>query len=87
MEKFDEVLDAAKLRVMGLSPNNITRIQLALENIIHAIELLSDEVAKNQQLVDSAYNKGLNTAISLVEESGGENKEVLICGLENSKKK
>lgn len=87
MEKFNEALDAAKLRVIGLSPDNITRTQLALEDIIHAIELLSDEVAKNQQLVDSAYNKGLNTAISLVEESGGENKEVLICGLENSKKK
>ena len=87
MEKFDEALDAAKLRVMGLRSNNITRTQLALEDIIHAIELLSDEVAKNQQLVDSAYNKGLNTAISLVEETGGENKEVLICGLENSKKK
>lgn len=85
MEKFDEALDAAKLRVMGLSTNNITRIQLAFEDIIHAIELLSDEVVKNQQLVDSAYNKGLNTAISLVEETGGENKEVLICGLENSK--
>ena len=87
MEKFNEALDAAKLRVMGLRSNNITRTQLALEDIIHAIELLSDEVAKNQQLVDSAYNKGLNTAISLVEESGGENTEVLICGLENSKKK
>ena len=49
MEKFDEALDAAKLRVMGLSPNNITRTQLALEEIIHAIELLSDEVAKLKQ--------------------------------------
>ena len=87
MEKFDEVLDVAKLRVMGLSANNITRTQLALEDIIHAIELLSDEMAKNKQLVDSAYNKGLNTAISLVEETGGENTEVLICGLENGKKK
>lgn len=87
MEKFDKVLDDAKFRVMGLSANNITRIQHLFENIIHAIELLSDEVAKNQKMIDSAYNKGLNTAISLVEESGGENKEVLICGLENSKKK
>ena len=87
MEKFDKVLDDAKFRVMGLSANNITRIQHLFENIIHAIELLSDEVAKNQKMIDSAYNKGLNTAISLVEESVGENKEVLICGLENSKKK
>ena len=87
MEKFDEALDAAKLRVMGLREDSITKTKLTLEKIIHAIELLSDEVAKNQQLVDSAYNKGLNTAISLVEETGGENTEVLICGLENSKKK
>ena len=87
MEKFDEALDSAKLSLMGLREDSITRTKLTLEKIIHAIELLSDEVAKNQQLVDSAYNKGLNTAISLVEESGGENKEVLICGLENSKKK
>lgn len=87
MEKFDEALDSAKLSLMGLREDSITKTKLTLEKIIHAIELLSDEVAKNQQLVDSAYNKGLNTAISLVEESGGENKEVLICGLENSKKK
>ena len=87
MEKFDEVLDAAKLRVMGLCEGSITRTKLALEDIIHAIELLSDEVANNQKIIDSAYNKGLNTAISLMEEIGGENKEVLICGLENSKKK
>ena len=87
MEKFDEALDKAKLRVMGLRSNNITRTQVALEEIIHAIELLSDEVANNQKIIDSAYNKGLNTAISLVEEIGGKNKEVLICGLENSKKR
>ena len=87
MEKFDEVLDAAKLRVMGLREGSITRTKLALEDIIHAIQLLSDEVANNQKIIDSAYNKGLNTAISLVEEIGGKNKEVLICGLENSKKK
>lgn len=87
MEKFDEALDSAKLSLMGLREDSITKTKLTLEKIIHAIELLSDEVAKNQQLVDSAYNKGLNTAISLVEETGGENKEVLICGLENSKKK
>lgn len=74
MEKFDEALDSAKLSLMGLREDSITRTKLTLEKIIHAIELLSDEVAKNQQIVDSAYNKGLNTAISLVEESGGENK-------------
>jgi len=28
MEKFDEALDAAKLRVMGLRSDNITRTQL-----------------------------------------------------------
>lgn len=46
MEKFDEALDSAKLRVMGLRDGNITRTKLALEEIIHAIELLSDEVAR-----------------------------------------
>lgn len=49
MEKFDEALDAAKLRVMGLRSDNITRTQLALEEIIHAIELLSDEVARSKE--------------------------------------
>lgn len=49
MEKFDEALDAAKLRVMGFRDGSITRTQLALEDIIHAIELLSDEVAKLKQ--------------------------------------
>ena len=58
MEKFDEVLDAAKLRVMGLREGSITRTKLALEDIIHAIQLLSDEVANNQKIIDSAYNKG-----------------------------
>lgn len=46
MEKFDEALDKAKLCVMGLRSNNITRTQVALEEIIHAIDLLADEVAK-----------------------------------------
>lgn len=49
MEKFDEVLDSAKLRVMGLQQDSIIRIKFALEDIIHAIELLSDEVAKLKQ--------------------------------------
>jgi len=46
MEKFDEALDSAKLSLMGLRDGNITRTKLTLEKIIHAIELLSDEVAK-----------------------------------------
>ena len=52
MEKFDEALDSAKLSLMGLREDNInsiTRTKLTLEIIIHAIELLSDEVEKLKQ--------------------------------------
>lgn len=52
MKKLDEVLDSAKLRVIGLSPNNITRTQSVLQDIIHAIELLSDEVANNKKMIN-----------------------------------
>jgi len=49
MEKFDKALDSAKLRILGLQENNIVRTKLTLEDIIHAIELLSDEVEKLKQ--------------------------------------
>ena len=49
MEKFDQALDSAKaalLREHWFATDNSNKNSIVLEHLIHAIELLGDEVAK-----------------------------------------
>ena len=55
---FRSVSQSRYTAPIELREGSITRTKLALEDIIHAIQLLSDEVANNQKIIDSEYNKG-----------------------------